>query len=191
MCIVVLYCCLRRCVLLQSRCILSRCPGAVLLEFSLMFQPDKQGEVWLGLSLLWCVSAEAEEEEGKWALVLLWHSIVQLAPGALFPSSLIWSGFPPPKNSSMTLGLLLVCMLCMPCFATDLICRFFLFLFFFFFHYFLFSSLPVSEGAATPRILKEAKTRKRKRKKRKRGSQPSCAVHPSIHPVPQYQLNTS
>lgn len=45
-------------------------PGSRPWKFSLMFQPDKQGDVWLGpVFALVCVSAEAEEE-GKWALVL-------------------------------------------------------------------------------------------------------------------------
>lgn len=118
-----------------------------------MFQPDKQGErCGLGLSLLWCVSAEAEEE-GKWTLLVLygWHRTISTGR-SVFQSTTTWSGFF-PGYSSMTLGLS-VCMLYMACFFFRIS---FVAFFLFSFSSFSFFFLVVSQGAATPRTLKEAK----------------------------------
>lgn len=121
---------------------------------------------------------------GEMGSCLVWHSIVQLAPGALFPSCMIWSGFSPKEfihDAWIITGLHV--MYALFCDGSHLS------FFPFFFHYFLFSSLPVSEGAATPRILKEAKTRKRKKKKeREAASHLVPSIHPSRSPIPTQYL---
>lgn len=150
-----------------------------------MFQPDKQGErCGLGLSLLWCVSAEAEEE-GKWTLLVLygWHRTISTGR-SVFQSTTTWSGFF-PGYSSMTLGLS-VCMLYMACF-------FFLgshlSLFFFFpFLLFPFFSWLCHRGRQPLESLKKQNKKKKRKGKKKREAALLCS--PSIHPVPLTHCNT-
>lgn len=107
---------------------------------------------------------------------LVLYGIVQLAPGALFPSPTTWSD----AHDAWIAGFV--------CYVWPVLRRISFVVFFFVVCFsFFFLLLAVSEGAGNP--PNPGKSKKKKKGKKKRGSHPVPSIHPSRLPIASGEVN--